>query len=63
MLRTLVKSAYQKKKGVHALRGKFGPLWSKKMKNAFHQFHPIGLLEEWSKCKIMAFVLPFPLLW
>ena len=34
-------------KGVHVLRGKFGPLWSQKLKVAFHQFHPIGLLEEW----------------
>ena len=41
-------------KGVRALRGKFGPLWSQKLKDAFHQFHPIGLLEEWFKCKILA---------
>ena len=26
--------------------GKFGPLWSEKLKRAFHQFHPNGLLEE-----------------
>ena len=38
-------------KGVRALRGKFGPLYSQKLKVAFHQFHPIGLLEEWFKCK------------
>ena len=38
-------------KGGRALRGKFGTLWSQKLKVAFHQFHPIGLLEEWSKCK------------
>ena len=50
-------------KGGRALRGKFGPLWSQKLKVAFHQFHPIGLLEEWSKCKILAFILLFPLLW
>ena len=31
---------------VRALRSKFGPLWSQKMKVVFHQFHPIGLLEE-----------------
>ena len=37
-------------KGVRALRGKFGPLWSQKLKDAFHQFHPLGLLEGWSKC-------------
>ena len=24
-------------------------------KTAFHQFRPIGLLEEWFKCKILAF--------
>ena len=33
-------------KGVRSLRGKFGPLWSQKLKVAFHHFHPIGLLEE-----------------
>ena len=33
-------------KGVRAFRGKFGPHWSQKLKVAFHQFHPIGLLEE-----------------
>ena len=33
-------------KGVHALRGYFGPLWSQKLKVAFHQFHLVGLLEE-----------------
>ena len=49
-------------KGVCALRGEIGPLWSQKLKIAFHQFHPIGLLEEWSKCKILAFILHFPLL-
>ena len=43
-------------KGVRALRGKFGPLWSQNLKVAFHQFHPIGLLEEWLKCKILAFI-------
>ena len=46
-------------KGVRALRGKFDPLWSKKLKVAFQKFHPIGLLEEWSKCKILAFILLF----
>ena len=50
-------------KGGRALRGKFGPLWSQKLKVAFHQFHPIGLLEEWSKCKILALILLFALLW
>ena len=49
-------------KGGRALRG-FGPLWSQKLKVAFYQFHPIGLLEEWSKCKILVFILLFPLLW
>ena len=44
---------------IHALRGKFGTLWSQKLKVTFHQFHPIGLLEEWSKCKILAFILFF----
>ena len=33
-------------KGVRALRGYFGPLWSQKLKVAFQQFHLIGLLEE-----------------
>ena len=31
---------------VRALRGYFGPLESKNLKVAFHQFHLIGLLEE-----------------
>ena len=43
-------------KGGRAIRGKFGPLWSQKLKVAFFQFHPIGLLVEWSKCKILAFI-------
>ena len=46
-------------KGGRALRGKLVPLWSQKLKVAFHQFHPIGLLEEWSKCKILAFFFTF----
>ena len=50
-------------KGGRALRGKFGPLWSQKLKVAFRQFHPIGLLEECSKCKVLAFILLLPLLW
>ena len=29
-----------------ALSGKFGPLWSQKLKDAFHQFHQFGLLED-----------------
>ena len=33
-------------KGVRALRGYFGPHYSKKLKVAFHSFHLIGLLEE-----------------
>ena len=33
-------------KGARALRGKFGPLWSQKLKIAFQQFLLIGLLEE-----------------
>ena len=49
-------------KGVRALRDKFGPLWSQKLKVAFHQFHPIGLLEERPKCMILAFILFFLLL-
>ena len=48
-----------KTKGGRALRGKFRPIWSPKLKVAFHQFHQIGLLEEWSKCKILAFILLF----
>ena len=47
------------RKGVRKLRGKFAPLWRQKVKVAFHQFHPIGLLEEWPKCKILAFILLF----
>ena len=44
-------------KGVRALRGYFGPLESQNLKVAFHKFHLIGLLEEWPKCKILAFIL------
>ena len=44
------------KRGTCIIRGKFGPLWSQKLKVAFHQFHPICLLEEWLKCKILAFI-------
>ena len=33
-------------KEVRALRGKFGPLLSQKLKVAFHVNHPSGLLEE-----------------
>ena len=51
--------SFVNKKGVRALRAKFGPLWSQKLKIAFHQFHPIGLLDEWSKCKILAFYFNF----
>ena len=29
-----------------ALSGKFGLLWSQKLKVAFHQFHQFGLLED-----------------
>ena len=47
-------------KGIRALRGYFGPLWSQKLKVAFHQFHLIGLLEEWPKCKILAFISLLP---
>ena len=37
---------FQMVKGVCALRGYFGPLWNQKLNVAFHQFYPIGLLEE-----------------
>ena len=37
---------YPHTKGVRALRGLFGPLWSPNMKIAFHQFLLIVLLEE-----------------
>ena len=47
-------------KGVRALMGYFGPLYSQKMKVAFHQFHLIDLLEEKPKCKILAFILLLP---
>ena len=44
-------------KGVHALRGFFAPpSRAKKLKVAFHQFHPSVLLEEYPKCKILAFI-------
>ena len=33
-------------KGVRALRDYFGPLWSEKLKTAFHQYLLIGLLDE-----------------
>ena len=33
-------------KGVRALKGYFDPLWSKKLKVAFHQFHVVGFLKE-----------------
>ena len=33
-------------KGIRALRGYFGPLWSQNLKVAFHQFLVIGLLGE-----------------
>ena len=36
------------------------PLWSQKLKVAVHQFHLIGLLEEWPKYKILAFILLLP---
>ena len=39
-------SQSRNKKGVRALRGYFGPLWSQKLKVAIHQFHLVGLLEE-----------------
>ena len=47
-------------KGVRALRGYFGPIKSQKLKVAFHQFHLIGLLGEWPKCKFLAFILLLP---
>ena len=39
--------------GVRALSGYFGPLYSKKLKVAFHQFHLTCLLEEKPKSKIL----------
>ena len=45
---------------VRAFRGKFDPPpLDQKLKVAFHQFHPIGLLEEWSKYKNLACILLF----
>ena len=38
------------------LRGYFAPLWSQKLKVAFHQFPLIGLLEEYPKLKCLAFI-------
>ena len=46
--------------GERALRGYFGPLYSQKLRVAFHQFHLIGLLEESPKSKILAFILLLP---
>ena len=43
-------------KGVPALRGYFGPLWSQKLKIVFHQFPLIGILEEYLKSKMSAFL-------
>ena len=42
------------------INGLFWPLYSQKMKVAFHQFHLIDLLEEKPKCKILAFILLLP---
>ena len=53
-------SFYEQLKGVRALRGYFGPLYSQKLNVAFHQFHLIGLLEEQPKYKILAFILILP---
>ena len=39
-------------KEVRALRCKFCPLLSQKLKGAFRENHSIGLLEEQLKCKI-----------
>ena len=33
-------------KGVRALRGYFGPLWSQKLKNDFHQYFLIGFIRR-----------------
>ena len=49
-----------KSKGVHALRGYFGPFLSQKLKVVFHQLHLIGLLEDEPNCKILAFILLLP---
>ena len=46
-------------KGVRALRSYFGPLWSQNLKFAFHNFLLIGLLEEYLKSKILAFIKLF----
>ena len=57
-------STYEDNKEVRALRGKFGPLLSQKLKVAFQENHPIGLLEEKLKCRILVFIiLLLPLLW
>ena len=39
-------SYFVKEVHVRALRGSFGPLWSQKLKIAFHQFPLTGVLEE-----------------
>ena len=44
-------------KELHTLRGYFGPLYSQKLKVAFHKFHLVGLLQEKPICKILAFIL------
>ena len=48
---------WKRLKGVRALRGYFGSLLSQELKIAFHQFLLIGLVEEYMKCKILAFIL------
>ena len=45
-----------------SVKGPLAPL-GPKMKVAFHEFHPIGLLGEWSKYKILTSILLFLLLW
>ena len=46
LIKSKVFACLQTLKELRALRGKFGPLWSQKLKIVFRQFHPIGLLEE-----------------
>ena len=46
----------QKNERGMCIMGQIWPLRSQKLKVTFHQFHPIGLLEEWFKCKSLAFI-------
>ena len=53
-------SVYKGLKGyVHQGANLIWPPLEPKTESSFHQFNPIGLLEEWSKCKILALIFTF----